>query len=342
MPQLNIIPSDTPDTAAAEVITGYSAVTQSAAILLERAKDILSKDALADETAIEARACRIMLMRIRTETVRVCKSLLRPIDLHRKAISGASAIIVDAVSQTETKLEVIESAFEQRKEEKKRQLNDERFAELSTIVTSSMLAAFGLIDLGNKSNKEYAEIVASAKAAAEAEEAKRVADELEAKRIADELEAKRIADELEAKRIADELEAKRAADKQRLADMALENARLEAESAALKAELKAAQDDRDAKLKIEAEAKAQKDAELKREADAKFAEAKAEAERLRVAALAPDIKKLTDVIDEIPMLLIPELSTTRGEQVAAAMRGVWSKTRKDLAALVASLEKPNP
>jgi hypothetical protein len=343
-----IVDKETPTDVSTDVITGYSTITQRVSNLVEQADEILLKDPQSDVVAAEARTCRLDLMRVRTDTERLRKQLLQPIDLRRKAISGAAAIITDAVAQREAKLSTIEQAAEDRKEQRRKALHDARYAELAAIVSGDALAAYALVDLGSKSKNEFTDILNAARTIAAEIEAKRIADEAEAKRLADEAEAKRLTDEAEAKRLTDEAEAKR------LADEAQRKAELEAQAAAAKeADAKrAAAEAENAALRAkieEMERKANAEAEAKRvKAEAEAAEKKRaldeqlRIERERIAAeqalaVAPDREKLTAFIDSLAGLAPPEMATKSGKTAATCLVGILTKARKDMATYVINL-----
>ena len=332
-----IVDKETPDDVSADVIMGYHKVTPRVGELVQQADDILTKDATSDVVAIEARTCRIDLMRIRTETERTRKELLKPLDLRRKAISGAAAIITDVVAQREARLSVIEQAAEDRKEQRRRALHDARYAELAEIVAGDALTAYALVDLGSKSRSEFADILNAARTIAAEIEAKRLADEAEAKRLADEAEAKRLADEAEAARV----EAQRKAELEALqaAQAAEEEKRIaaEAENAALRAQLAEIEQ----KANAEAAAKRIKDeaeaAEKKRALDEQL---RIERERIaaeQALAVAPDREKLTAFIDSLAKLAPPEMTTKSGKTTATCLVGILTKARKDMATYVINL-----
>jgi hypothetical protein len=334
-----IVDKETPTDVSTDVITGYSTITQRVSNLVEQADEILLKDPQSDVVAAEARTCRLDLMRVRTDTERLRKQLLQPIDLRRKAISGAAAIITDAVAQREAKLSTIEQAAEDRKEQRRKALHDARYAELAAIVSGDALAAYALVDLGSKSKNEFTDILNAARTIAAEIEAKRIADEAEAKRLADEAEAKRLTDEAEAKRLADEAQRKAELEAQAAAakEADAKRAAAEAENAALRAKI----EEMERKANAEAEAKRVKaEAEAAEKKRALDEQLRIERERIaaeQALAVAPDREKLTAFIDSLAGLAPPEMATKSGKTAATCLVGILTKARKDMATYVINL-----
>lgn len=333
---------DIPQPIQQDVLSGYSQVSAKASEAIQKAQEILAKDTSDDAVALEARECRISLMRVRTETERTRKAMLRPVELHKKAISGAAAILTDIVSRKEKEMESIEEAYEQRCEQARQVVRDERRAAMETLAEGIVsLSAYDHVDLASKSNKEMGEIhelikkmVQEAKQAAEAAEAERQKAIEEAKAAAAAAAAKA---EEDARRVA---EAKEEAERIAREETARRQA-AEAEAAELRAKLEALDAERK-KAEEAAEAERQK-AELQekaRQAELKKAE---EQERLRAEALrkealaramAPDIDKLKDFAkrcaEAVASVEVPDLST---KAAATALTTMRTSLERSLAAI---------
>lgn len=310
-----------------DVVGSFSELASRFSTIMDDATNVLRKNPDSDDVAAEARQCRLQMVRVRTDTERKRKELLRPIDLRRKAINGAAAIFEDRASQVEARLRPIEDAAEARKEAKRKVLHDDRLSQISSLLDGESLTPYTLMDLGSKSNKEFEDILGSAQELAESilikkQEAERAAEE--ARIAAEEAEAKRIAEEAEAKRIAAEQEAKRQAELEEAKRIAAER---EAENAKLREQLEASQ----RKEREEHEA---------REAEAARVRAEQEAERLRVlerqaqeaaaakeAALAPDREKLLAFLDSLKdAVIVPDTMTSpSGKSMATTVQKVLDK-----------------
>lgn len=318
-----------PIEAKTEVIHGYSSVTSKVASLITTADAILLKDTNDDDVAKEARDCRIALMRIRTETERIRKDLVRPIDLHKKAISGAAAIITDVVSRKERAMSEIEDAYEQRKETQRKAIHQERLNAVLAITGDEHFTELSVIDFASKSKAEYAELLkyytdAVATRRAEREEKARLEEQARL-----EEEARRA--EL-AKKAAEEEEKRKA---------------MEAENAALRKQLEEAQK---AKEAAEAQIRAEEEAKKKAAAEAlaeqrkiqeqKVREAQEKAAAERKAKLAPDREKLikfSSDVDKFVMEYQTELTTKEGQSLLSTSRNTLRSYAKSISQMADKL-----
>lgn len=312
-----------PSEAKTEVIHGYSAVTSKVAELIQTAEEILTKDTTSDDVAKEARECRISLMRARTETERIRKELIRPIELHKKAISGAAAIITDAVSRKERAMSDIEDAYEQRKEDQRRALHKDRLDAVLEVIGDEQFSELSVIDFASKSKAEYAELVSyytDAVAARKAEREEKARLEEQA-RLED--EARR-----EQQRLEDE--ARRAELAKKAAEEEEKRKAMEAENAALRQQLEEARKAKDA---AESQIRAEEEAKKKAAAEAlavqrqlqeqKIREAQEKAAAERKAKLAPDREKLIKFSDDVEKFVMEyqtELTTKEGQQLLKSAR----------------------
>lgn len=142
--------------------------------------------------------------------------------------------------------------------------------------------------------------------------------------------AKAKAEQEENERIRKENEELKAAAQEREAKLTKERAEAEAK---VRAEKKAAEDkakkDREAaeeKLRLEREAREKAEAELKAKEDAEKAEKAAAAARERAAKRAPDKKKLTDFAAAIRALQSPQVTSEEGQTILAASWELLNKT----------------
>jgi fused signal recognition particle receptor len=346
-----------------DVVGSFSDLASRFSTIMDDAASVLRKNPDSDEVATEARACRLQMVRIRTDTERKRKELLKPIDLRRKAINGAAAIFQDRAAIVEGQLRPIEDAAEARKEAKRKELHESRLAKISELLSDESLIPYTLMDLGDKSNKEFDDILTSAKelhsflaakreeeerAAAEAQrllaeaEAQRQAEEAEAARVRAEQEAQRQAEEAEAARVRAEQEAQRQAEE---AEAARVRAEQEAQRQAELEEAKRVAAEREvenAKLREQLEASQRKDREEReaREAEAARVRAEQEANRLRelerqaqeVAAakeiaLAPDREKLLVFLNGLKSAITaPDtMVTPSGKSAALTVQKVLDK-----------------
>lgn len=310
-----------------DVVGSFSELASRFSTIMDDASNVLRKNPDSDDVAAEARQCRLQMVRVRTDTERKRKELLRPIDLRRKAINGAAAIFEDRASQVEARLRPIEDAAEARKEAKRKALHDDRLSQISSLLDGESLTPYTLMDLGSKSNKEFEDILGSAQELAESilikkQEAERAAEE--ARIAAEEAEAKRIAEEAEAKRIAAEQEAKRQAELEEAKRVAAER---EAENAKLREQLEASQrkerEEREAREAEAARVRAEQEAERQRVLERQAQEAAAAKE----AALAPDREKLLAFLDSLKdAVIVPDTMTSpSGKSMATTVQKVLDK-----------------
>jgi len=328
-----------------DVVGSFGDLASRFSTIMDDAASVLRKNPDSDEVAAEARACRLQMVRVRTDTERKRKELLKPIDLRRKAINGAAAIFQDRAAIVEGQLRPIEDAAEARKEAKRKELHESRLAKISELLSDESLIPYTLMDLGDKSNKEFEDILTSAKelhsflaakreeeerAAAEAQrlleeaEAQRQAEEAEAARIRAEQEAQRQAEEAEAARVRAEQEAQRQAELEEAKRVAAER---EAENAKLREQLEASQrKDREEREAREAEAarvRAEQEANRLRELERQAQEVAAAKE----AALAPDREKLLVFLNGLKSAVTaPDTMTTpSGKSMALTVQKVLDK-----------------
>ena len=311
-----------------DVVGSFSELASRFSTIMDDASNVLRKNPDSDDVAAEARQCRLQMVRVRTDTERKRKELLRPIDLRRKAINGAAAIFEDRAYQVEARLRPIEDAAEARKEAKRKALHDDRLSQISSLLDGESLTPYTLMDLGSKSNKEFEDILGSAQELAESilikkQEAERAAEE--ARIAAEEAEAKRIAEEAEAKRIAAEQEAKRQAELEEAKRIAAER---EAENAKLREQLEASQrkerEEREAREAEAARVRAEQEAERQRVLERQAQEAAAAAKE---AALAPDREKLLAFLDSLKdAVIVPDTMTSpSGKSMATTVQKVLDK-----------------
>jgi hypothetical protein len=325
-----------------DVVGSFSDLAARLNETLTEAANVLRKNPDSDDVAVEARQCRLQMVRVRTDTERKRKELLRPIDLRRKAINGAAAIFEDRASQVEAKLRPIEDAADARKEAKRKALHDDRLAQISALLEGESLTPYTLMDLGSKSNKEFEDILGSAKELAESilikkQEAERAAEE--ARIAAEEAEAKRQAEEAEAKRIAAEQEAQRQAELEEAKRIAAER---EAENAKLRAQLEASQrkerEEREAREAEAARVRTEQEAERRRVAEVEAAAALA----AKQAALAPDREKLTAFIAVVSKALVDgvptELATASGKSTLTTIQLLLEKAVKTSQEVISSMK----
>jgi hypothetical protein len=321
------------------VLTGYSEVSQKVAELISKADDILKKDPQLDEVAAEARECRIALMRTRTETERTRKSLLRPIDTYRKAISGAAAIITDEVSRRESKLEQIEQMFEERKKEANRLIHEERLAQLKEIFGDEDMSRYADIDLSTKSRREFDELKAIAIRQVEEIRDAREKARLEEEQRQRELEEAR----QEAARLRAEQEEREAALK---AELALREAELDRQKAEMAEQQRILNEKlaeaenarREAEQKAAAE-KAEKEREQREALEKKRQEMiEAAAEKLR-ASVAPDKEKLHAYLNALKAVPAPELTSKSGIALGSKINTSFSNFVTSSTSLVDVLDK---
>jgi hypothetical protein len=322
------------------VLTGYSEVSQKVAELISKADDILKKDPQLDEVAAEARECRIALMRTRTETERTRKSLLRPIDTYRKAISGAAAIITDEVSRRESKLEQIEQMFEERKKEANRLIHEERLAQLKEIFGDEDMSRYPEdLDLSTKSRREFDEMKAMAISQAEKIRDAREKARLEEEQRQRELEEAR----QEAARLRAEQEEREAALK---AELALREAELDRQKAEMAEQQRILNEKlaeaenarREAEQKAAAE-KAEKEREQREALEKKRQEMiEAAAEKLR-ASVAPDKEKLHAYLNALKAVPAPELTSKSGIALGSKINTSFSNFVTSSTSLVEVLDK---
>lgn len=310
-----------------DVVGSFSELASRFSTIMDDASNVLRKNPDSDDVAAEARQCRLQMVRVRTDTERKRKELLRPIDLRRKAINGAAAIFEDRASQVEARLRPIEDAAEARKEAKRKALHDDRLSQISSLLDGESLTPYTLMDLGSKSNKEFEDILGLAQELAESilikkQEAERAAEE--ARIAAEEAEAKRIAEEAEAKRIAAEQEAQRQAELEEAKRVAAER---EAENAKLREQLEASQrkerEEREAREAEAARVRAEQEAERQRVLERQAQEAAAAKE----AALAPDREKLLAFLDSLKdAVIVPDTMTSpSGKSMATTVQKVLDK-----------------
>ena len=339
-----------------DVVGSFGDLASRFSVIMDDAASVLRKNPDSDEVATEARTCRLQMVRVRTDTERKRKELLKPIDLRRKAINGAAAIFQDRAAIVEEQLRPIEEAAEARKEAKRKELHESRFNQISELLSGEHLVPYTFMDLGGKSNKEFDDILASAKEfllilAAKREEEERAAAEFQ--RLAEEAEALRQAEEAEAARVRAGQEAQRQAEHEEAKRLAAER---EAENAKLREQLEALQrKDREereareaeaarvrAKLREQLEALQRKDREDReaREAEAARVRAEQEANRLRElerlakeaaaakeAVLAPDREKLLVFLNGLKeVVTVPDnMVTPSGKSMALTVQKVLDK-----------------
>jgi len=320
-----------------EVIKGYSSVSQRVSDLIAEAESILTKDTTSDAVAVEARTCRIGLMRVRTETERIRKELLRPIDLHKKAISGAAAIITDAVSRRERQMDEIETAYEARKEAARAALHQERYNEIKAIVGGEKFPELDVTDFASKSKSEFTEMLAFY--------AKQVSDRVKIRAEEFRLAAEaRLAEEARLEQIRAEEEARRAELARQAAEEAEKRKAMEAENAALRHQLEEANK---AKEAAEAKIRAEEDAKKKAAAEAlavqrslqeqKLREDQEKAAAERKAKLAPDRVKIIQFSEDVERYIMNyqvELATKEGQQLLSTARNtlrIYTKSVNQMA-----------
>jgi hypothetical protein len=325
-----------------DVVGSFGDLASRFSTIMDDAASVLRKNPDSDEVATEARACRLQMVRVRTDTERKRKELLKPIDLRRKAINGAAAIFQDRAAIVEGQLRPIEDAAEARKEAKRKELHESRLAKISELLSDESLIPYTLMDLGDKSNKEFEDILTSAKelhsflaakreeeerAAAEAQrlleeaEAQRQAEEAEAARVRAEQEAQRQAEEAEAARVRAEQEAQRQAELEEAKRVAAER---EAENAKLREQLEASQrEEREAREAEAARVRAEQEANRLRELERQAQEVAAAKE----AALAPDREKLLVFLNGLKSAVTaPDTMTTpSGKSMALTVQKVLDK-----------------
>jgi hypothetical protein len=335
---LTITDPEIPTEITQDVIGSFTELASRLSSVGQTATDILRKNPDSDDVATEARDCRLQMVRVRTDTERTRKELLKPIDLRRKAINGAAAIFEDKASQIEAQLRPIEDAAETRKEERRRQLHDDRLTEISVFLQGDLLTPYSLMDLGSKSNKDFLDIVNSAKSTAESLAAKKAEEELarmEEERVAAELEAQRQVELAEAQRVAAELEA------QRQVELAVAQ-RVSAELAELRAQVEIAKRkesaEREAREIAAAKQREAEAAEHRRKVEADIAEALA----VKQLALAPDREKLTlflySVSVEIDKLVPSSLTTPTGKTTMSIVSSILQKSVREAESVVNSMK----
>lgn len=328
-----------------DVVGSFGDLASRFSVIMDDAASVLRKNPDSDEVATEARTCRLQMVRVRTDTERKRKELLKPIDLRRKAINGAAAIFQDRAAIVEEQLRPIEEAAEARKEAKRKELHESRFNQISELLSGEHLVPYTFMDLGGKSNKEFDDILTSAKEfllilAAKREEEERAAAEVQ--RLAEEAEAQRQAEEAEAARVRAEQEAQRQAEEAEAARVRAEQeAQRQAELEEAK-RLAAEREAENAKLREQLEASQRKDREEReaREAEAARVRAEQEANRLRElerlaqeaaaakeAALAPDREKLLVFLNGLKeVVTVPDnMVTPSGKSMALTVQKVLDK-----------------
>ena len=317
---LTITDPEIPTEITQDVIGSFTELASRLSSVGQTATDILRKNPDSDDVATEARDCRLQMVRVRTDTERTRKELLKPIDLRRKAINGAAAIFEDKASQIEAQLRPIEDAAETRKEERRRQLHDDRLTEISVFLQGDLLTPYSLMDLGSKSNKDFLDIVNSAKSTAESLAAKKAEEELarmEEERVAAELEAQRQVELAEAQRVSAEL------------------AELRAQVEIAKRKESAEREAREIAAAKQREAEA---AEHRRKVEADIAEALA----VKQLALAPDREKLTlflySVSVEIDKLVPSSLTTPTGKTTMSIVSSILQKSVREAEYVVNSMK----
>ena len=310
-----------------DVVGSFGDLASRFSTIMDDAASVLRKNPDSDEVATEARACRLQMVRVRTDTERKRKELLKPIDLRRKAINGAAAIFQDRAAIVEGQLRPIEDAAEARKEAKRKELHESRLAKISELLSDESLIPYTLMDLGDKSNKEFEDILTSAKELHSFLAAKREEEECaaaEAQRLLEEAEAQRQAEEAEAARVRAEQEAQRQAELEEAKRVAAER---EAENAKLREQLEASQrKDREEREAREAEAtrvRAEQEANRLRELERQAQEVAAAKE----AALAPDREKLLVFLNGLKSAVTaPDtMATPSGKSVALTVQKVLDK-----------------
>lgn len=237
-------------------------------------------------------------------------SLLEPVEKHLEHEEG----IVER--EKERLRQEAEKKRQQRIRERLEALRDVGHVALAEDVANLLPGQFdALLAKHTKEHAERAELERKAE-----EERRRVAEEQrkESEKLAAErAELERLRQEQEA------AQAKIDAEKKRIADEEVEKVRQE--------EIRKREQAAAEKAKQEAEEKAKRDAE-----EEKLKVERAEAERMRIAAMRPDHAKLIDIADEILRIRVPEVSAGAHE-AAFEILGVLKRASGDVRRIANSL-----
>jgi hypothetical protein len=284
--------------------------------LLKQASAITVTDEHQTDNMKAAKAARLALKKVRTNTENIRKTAKEAALREGKAIDGMANIIKAMIVPAEQHLEQLENYAINIVAERRATRIAER-----TLALQPYTSNVDMYNFADLSEEDFAELLASVKGAYE----KKIADEkAEQERVAAEqaqAELDRVEREKEERRRRLAAEKKAKAERKLREEAEAKAAAERAEAARVAAEKQKEADEQLAKeraerAKIEAEQKRLADEKAaKEEAERKAAAEKAAAEK--AAAAAPDKEKLHSYITELSTVVCPDLSTPEARELQA-------------------------